>query len=112
MEGSICFLANSKYEKFLYCTKASAVIVSSDLKINFSKISTSLIIVDDPYQSFASLLKIVGNSKKNIEGIHQSSIIHETAKIDQKCYIGSNVAIGKNVVIGKCQDISQLLYWG
>ena len=36
VEGSICFLANSKYEKFLYQTKASAVIVSSDLKINFS----------------------------------------------------------------------------
>ena len=112
MEGSICFLANSKYEKFLYCTKASAVIVSSDLKINFSKISTNLIIVDDPYQSFASLSKIFGNSKKNIEGIHQSAIIHKTAKIGSKCYIGSNVTIENNVVIGDNVKIFPNCYIG
>ena len=53
-----------KYEQFLYNTKASAVIINTNLKINFSKISTNLILVNDPYQSFASLLKIVGNSKK------------------------------------------------
>ena len=63
-EGSLCFIANMKYEKFLYNTKASAVIINTNLKINFSKISTNLIIVNDPYQSFAELLKIVGNSKK------------------------------------------------
>ena len=30
-KGSLSFLANKKYEEFIYSTKASAVIISSDL---------------------------------------------------------------------------------
>tara|TARA_Y100000991_G_scaffold201219_1_gene174097 strand:- start:3246 stop:4283 length:1038 start_codon:yes stop_codon:yes gene_type:complete len=111
-EGSLCFIANMKYEQFLYSTKASAVIISSNLKLNFSKISTNLILVNDPYQSFASLLKIVGNSRKNIEAIHHSSIIQESATIGSNCYVGSNAYIGNNVVIGNNVKIFPNCYLG
>ena len=60
--GSLCFLANNKYEEFLYTTKASAVIVSSKFNIDYSRTSTNLIIVDDAYQGFATILKIFSKS--------------------------------------------------
>ena len=58
-KGSLCFLANTKYEEFLYVTKASAVIIASDFNIDYSRISTNLIIVDDAYQGFAKCYKFL-----------------------------------------------------
>ena len=61
--GSLSFLANNKYEEFLYTTKASAVIVSSNFNIDYSRTSTNLIIVDDAYQGFATILKFLVNQE-------------------------------------------------
>ncbi len=62
-KGSLSFLANSKYEEFLYTTKASAVIIASDFNIDYSRISTNLIIVDDAYQGFATMLQTFSESR-------------------------------------------------
>lgn len=110
--GSLCFLANNKYEEFLYTTKASAVIVSSNFNIDYSKTSTNLIIVDDAYQGFATILKIFSKSRNNIEGINKHSSIEECAIIGKKCFVGSNVYIGKNVVIGDNVKIYPNCYIG
>ena len=99
-KGSLSFLANNKYEEFLYTTKASAVIISSDFNIDYSRISTNVIIVDDAYQGFATMLQTFSESRNNIEGVHKHSSIEESASIGKKCYIGSNVYISENVVIG------------
>ena len=55
-EGSLTFLANPKYTNYIYDTKASATIVNRDF-IPESEITTTLIKVDDAYQSFALLLE-------------------------------------------------------
>ena len=99
-KGSLSFLANSKYEEFMYTTKASAVIIASNFNIDYSRISTNLIIVDDAYRGFATMLQTFSESRNNIEGIHKKSSIEESASIGKKCYIGSNVYISKNVIIG------------
>ena len=99
-KGSLSFFANKKYEEFLYNTKASAVIVSSDINIDYSRISTNLIIVDDAYQGFATMLQTFSESRNNIEGVHKHSSIEESATIGKKCYVGSNVYISENVIIG------------
>jgi len=53
--GQISFLSNPKYEQFIYTTQASAVIVKKDFQPK-KEVSTSLILVDDPYLSFINLL--------------------------------------------------------
>ena len=56
-EGSdkgISFLANPKYENFLYSTEASAVIVSKEIELKES-IQTTLLKVEDPYHAFTQL---------------------------------------------------------
>lgn len=99
-KGSLSFIANEKYEDFLYSTQASAVIVSSDLNIDQSKISTNLIIVKDAYQSFAIMLDKFSRSKENRVGIHKSSSVEESAKVGENCFIGANVYISENAKIG------------
>jgi len=111
-KGSLSFVANEKYTEFLYSTKASAVIISSNLEIEQSKISTSLIVVDDAYQSFAVMLDKFSNSQANITGIHNTSTIESSASLGKNCYLGPNVYISENVSIGNNVKIYANSYIG
>jgi len=103
--GQIAFLSNPKYEHFIYATQASAVIVKKDF-IPKKSISTTLILVDDPYSSFTALLeeyhKLISFQKS---GIEQPSFIGESSSTGANIYrgafsyVGSNVKIGDNVRI-------------
>ncbi|HML57275.1 MAG TPA: LpxD N-terminal domain-containing protein [Ferruginibacter sp.] len=54
-EGQLAFLANPKYEDFLYTSGASVIIISNTLELR-QPISATIIRVADPYSSFAALL--------------------------------------------------------
>src|SRR5271170_1080022 len=53
--GQLSFLANPKYEEYLYSTKASIIIIN-DTQLLKEKISATLLRVPDAYLAFASLL--------------------------------------------------------
>lgn len=99
-EGCISFMANLKYEQYLYSTKSSAVIV--DKTFEPKKVySTTLILVDNAYASFTVLLqeyqKLLAQNKK---GIEQPSFINETSTLGDDVYIGAFTYIGNNCSIG------------
>ncbi|MBT32639.1 MAG: UDP-3-O-(3-hydroxymyristoyl)glucosamine N-acyltransferase [Thalassobius sp.] len=99
-KGAITFLANPKYEKFIYDTEASAVIVSKSFEPK-KEIKTSLIIVEDAYQSFSVLLEEYERLvKMQKTGIEQPSYISSSAKLGEKIYVGAFAYIGENVKIG------------
>lgn len=99
-EGSLSFIANPKYEEFLYSSRASIIIVNEALVLE-QPVSTTLIRVKDAYSSFALLLEkyneIISGSGK--EGIETPSFISSTAKIGKNVYIGAFTYIGENVVL-------------
>ena len=99
--GDISFLANNKYEQFIYTTKASAVIVGKDF-VPKKDISASLIVVDNPYNSFTQLLeeyqKILNFSKI---GVEQPVFVGEGTEIGEGGYQGAFSYIGRNSKIGK-----------
>ena len=64
-ENSLSFLANLKYKKFLYTTKASAVIVKNDFKTE-KEIKPILIYVKDPYEAFTKILNTVAKQNDKI----------------------------------------------
>ena len=68
--GQIAFLANPKYESFIYSTQATAVIVKKDFQPK-KEIGATLILVDNPYSSFTALLeeyhKIITFQKSGVE---------------------------------------------
>lgn len=98
-EGSISFLANPKYEHFIYSTNASIVIVSKDF-VATDSISSTLIVVDDAYQAFTQLLQYYHTIKNNKIGIEEYTKVSSTAQLGDNVYIGSFSYIGANVSIG------------
>ena len=97
--GAISFLANLKYEPYLYETQSSVVLVSRDFKPS-QPVKATLVRVDNPYECVAKLLQLYESMQQRREGISSLSFIDETAQIGEGCYIGPFVAIGENVVIG------------
>lgn len=108
--GSLSFLHNPKYKKYLNKTKASAVIVSDDVKIDNS-IST-LIKVKNPYKSFSVMLEYYDKTKKNRIGLSKNSIIHSSAKLDLSVFVGDFSSIGENSKIGKNVKIHSNVFIG
>ncbi|MCO6496954.1 MAG: UDP-3-O-(3-hydroxymyristoyl)glucosamine N-acyltransferase [Chitinophagaceae bacterium] len=111
-QGDIAFLANPKYEEYLYSTKASIVIINQDLQLE-KKIEPALIRVPDPYSSFAALLSEYEKIKQQkLVGIQQPVFIHATAKLGENVFIGAFSYIGENVVIGDNVKIYPQVYLG
>lgn len=109
--GTLCFLSNPKYEKYLYTTQASVVLVSNELLLA-SPVSATLIRVDDPYQSLAVLLELYEAAKPRETGIDAQVSISESAHIGENPFIGAFAVIGRNVRIGNNVRIFAQVYLG
>jgi UDP-3-O-[3-hydroxymyristoyl] glucosamine N-acyltransferase len=99
-KGEISFLANPKYEEYLYTTQASIVIVNESLVLKKS-IHATLIKVPDAYAAFATLLtKYQELQSQQLQGIEQPSYIASSATMGKNHYIAAFTHIGNNVRIG------------
>lgn len=98
-EGSLTFLANTKYSNYLYSTNATIVIVNKSYELE-NEVKATLIKVDDAYSSFSKLLEYYNQIKLMKSGIEQPSVISEGVTYGDDLYLGSFCYIGKNVRIG------------
>ncbi|MDD5149360.1 MAG: UDP-3-O-(3-hydroxymyristoyl)glucosamine N-acyltransferase [Flavobacterium sp.] len=100
-EGSLTFLANPKYQNYIYTTQASITIVNNTFFPD-AELSTTLIKVEDAYLSFSKLLEFYDQAKRsNKIGIEQPSFIYENVKYGDNLYLGSFSYVSKNVVLGE-----------
>jgi UDP-3-O-[3-hydroxymyristoyl] glucosamine N-acyltransferase len=97
--GSLTFLANKKYEEYIYKTQASLVVVNNSFVPEFP-LHTTLIRVEDAYKSFAVLLDTYNKISQNKVGRENPHTIAASAKIGANPYIGSFVYVGENSVLG------------
>jgi UDP-3-O-[3-hydroxymyristoyl] glucosamine N-acyltransferase len=110
-EGALSFLANPKYENYIYTTDSSVVLVNKDF-IPTGKIKATLIRVENSYEAFASLLNLIAQSKPKKKGIHPTAIIESSSKIGSDVYIGAYTYIGENCIVGNNCRIYAQVYIG
>ena len=105
--GQLSFLANPKYEEYIYHTKASVIIVNESFQLK-QPVNATLIRVSDAYSAFAALLsKYQEIKQQQLTGIQQPSFISPTAKIGENVFVGAFTYIGDNVSIGNNVKIYQ-----
>ncbi|WP_214073091.1 UDP-3-O-(3-hydroxymyristoyl)glucosamine N-acyltransferase [Mucilaginibacter sp. dw_454] len=109
--GSLSFLANPKYEQYLYTTNASIVIVNNSQVLS-GAVKATLIRVEDAYGAFSVLLEAYNTIKLDKSGIEQPSFIHPTAQIGEGVYIGAFAYIGPGVKVGDKSKIYPNSYIG
>lgn len=109
--GTLSFLANPKYEHYIYDTEASIVLVNRDF-VPTKALKTTLIKVENAYSALAVLMNLVESAKGNKSGIASTAFITESAVVEDGCYIGNFAYIGEKVKIGKGCKIYPYAYIG
>ena len=97
--GCISFLANEKYEHYIYETESSVVLVNSNFEPK-REVKATLIKVSDAREAVAKLLQAYESMKPKRKGISELAFIDPTAKVGKDCYIGPFVAIAEGVEVG------------
>lgn len=110
-KGSLTFLANPKYQSYIYSTKASITIVNKTF-VPENHLETTLIKVEDAYKSFSKLLEYYNMVKLNKQGIENPSFISDSATYGSQIYVGAFTYIGENVKIGNNVKIFPNCYIG
>ncbi|MDI9358926.1 MAG: UDP-3-O-(3-hydroxymyristoyl)glucosamine N-acyltransferase [Phycisphaerales bacterium] len=110
--GQITFLANAKYEPYLYSTKASIVIINNSFE-PAEQVNATLIKVKDAYTAVAYLLSFYDTQKREqLTGVEEDTIIHKTAQLAPDVYVGGFTYIAKGVIIGEKSKIFPQVYIG
>ncbi len=99
-EGQLTFLANPKYEDFLYTTRATIAIINEAYELK-QPVHPTLIRVNDAYSAFAQLLgKYQEMVTQQMKGIQQPCYIAPSARLEKDVFVGAFSYIGENVRIG------------
>jgi UDP-3-O-[3-hydroxymyristoyl] glucosamine N-acyltransferase len=109
--GTLSFLANPKYEKYIYDTQSSIVIVNTDFQPQ-KEISATLVRVKNAYESFAALLRLYEQSKPKKSGISKMASISKTASLGKELYVGDFTVISENVSLGDGVQLYPQVYVG
>ncbi len=111
-QGQLSFLANPKYEEFLYTTKASVLIINEAYELR-QPVATTLIRVPDAYTAFATLLsKYQEIMQQQLSGVQEPSYISKTASYGKQVFIGAFAYLGEKVKIGDNTKIYPQVYIG
>ena len=109
--GDLCFVANAKYQRYIYTTKASVVIVNNSFNLQ-KRNNATLIKVDDAYSSFRQIIALYNPTAFDKTGISKNTEISSSATIQKNVYIGPFTSISSKVMIGKNVKIHPNCYIG
>lgn len=111
-KGQLAFLANPKYEDFLYTTGASVIIVNDALELK-QPINATLLRVSDAYLAFATLLSAYQEMiAQQMTGIQEPSYISKSATLGNNIFVGAFAYIGDNVTLGNNVKVYPNVYIG
>ena len=110
-EGCLSFLANQKYTHYIYSTQSSVVLVRKDF-VPEEAISATLVKVDDPYATIATLLNFVNAQIPAKQGRENPCYITEGASVPDSCYVGAFAYVGANARVGEHTQIYPQVYIG
>lgn len=111
-EGQLSFLANPKYEEFIYSTKASVIIINDGFELK-QKISATLIRVADAYSAFATLLsKYQEIMQHQLSGVQEPCYLSKTASYGDNVFIGAFAYLGDHVKVGNNSKLYPNVYLG
>jgi UDP-3-O-[3-hydroxymyristoyl] glucosamine N-acyltransferase len=111
-KGQLSFLANPKYEEYLYSTLASVIIINETQELK-QPVTATLIRVPDAYTAFATLLsKYQEMVTQQMNGIQEPSYISKTATLGNNVFVAALAYLGENVILGNNVKIFPHVFLG
>ncbi len=97
-EGSLSFLANSRYRRHLGKTRATGVVVAPD---DLDACPAAALIDRNPYLAYARIATLIYPAMSVPAGIHPSAVVANGARIAPSAAIGPFCVIEEGAVLGE-----------
>ncbi|WP_281647942.1 UDP-3-O-(3-hydroxymyristoyl)glucosamine N-acyltransferase [Parendozoicomonas sp. Alg238-R29] len=94
VSGTLSFLANPAYEKYLAGTKAAAVLLSPEMAEGFAG---NALVMKNPYLGFAKVSRLFERGDGEQVGIHATAFVDQTAEVAETAWIGPGAVIESGV---------------
>lgn len=111
-KGDLTFMGNAKYADALLKSEASIILIGKDM-VPDQPLKATLLVVDDAYQAFATLLQIYQQMHvQGLNGIEEPAFVSESARLGENIYIGAFSYVNNRSSIGKNTKIYPGCYLG
>ncbi len=101
-EGSLSFLANSRYRRNLKTTRASAVVVAPD---EAEGCPVATLVAANPYLAYARIASLFHPQAPVAAGVHASAVVAASARIAASAAVGPLAVIEEEVLIGERVEV-------
>ncbi|SEA32013.1 UDP-3-O-[3-hydroxymyristoyl] glucosamine N-acyltransferase [Arachidicoccus rhizosphaerae] len=111
-KGDLTFMGNAKYSEALLQSEASIILIGKDM-VPDQPLKATLLVVNDAYQAFATLLEIYQQMHvQGLKGIEEPAFVSESAKLGENIYIGAFSYVNNRSSVGKNTKIYPGCYLG
>ncbi|MDX1514963.1 MAG: LpxD N-terminal domain-containing protein, partial [Gammaproteobacteria bacterium] len=95
--GSISFLSNRRYQEFLACTGASAVILDAEF---LPKCPVNALVTTNPYLAYARAAELLNPPRAVEPGVHETAWVSDEARVHPRAWIGPLSSVGAGACVG------------
>jgi len=95
--GSLAFLANPRYRRYLATTRASAVVLDASAA---AACPVSALVARNPYATYARIAQLLYPSAAFSAGRHPSAVVEAGAVVDPSAWIGPQAFVAAGASVG------------
>ncbi len=106
-EGTLSFLANSRYRRQLAATRATAVLLSP---ADAPACPVAALITDNPYLQYARIATLLHPPQAAVAGIHPSAVVAPGARVAPSAAVAAQAVIEAGADVGERAQIGAGAY--
>lgn len=95
--GSLAFLANPRYRRFLAGTRATAVVLDAG---SAAECPVAALVARNPYATYARIAQLLHPAPPVVAGRHPSAVVEAGAQVDASAYVGALAYVAAGATIG------------
>ena len=94
--GSLAFLANPRYRRFLAGTRATAVVLDAG---SAAECPVAALVARNPYATYARIAQLLHPAPPVVAGRHPSAVVEAGAQVDASAYVGALACVAAGATI-------------
>ena len=100
--GTVSFLANPRYRRFLETTRATAVVLDAAAATGCP---VAALVAENPYAAYARIAQLLYPRPTPVPGVHASAVVDPTAQVHPEASIGAQSVIEAGATVGPRAEI-------